>query len=52
MAFYNWALKNGYSEGLTIDRIDCDGNYDPSNCRWVTMKQQLKNRRCCKKQPR
>ena len=36
MNFYNWAMANGYREGLTIDRIDSDGNYEPSNCEWVT----------------
>jgi len=34
--FYNWAINNGYKEGLTIDRVDYDGNYEPSNCEWVT----------------
>lgn len=42
-AFYNWAIDNGYQEGLTIDRIDVNGNYDPSNCRWATVKQQSRN---------
>lgn len=43
--FYKWAKKNGYSLNLTIDRIDSNGNYEPSNCRWVTMKQQARNKR-------
>lgn len=34
--FYNWALENGYKEGLTIDRIDSDKNYEPNNCQWIT----------------
>ena len=47
--FYNWAINNGYQEGLTIDRIDVDGNYEPSNCRWVTTKEQQFNKRNNKK---
>lgn len=45
-AFYNWALENGWTQGLTIDRIDTDGNYEPSNCRWVTRSENIakKNR--------
>lgn len=45
MNFYNWAITNGYQEKLTIDRINNDGNYEPDNCRWVTMEIQCKNRR-------
>lgn len=43
--FYSWAIGAGYKEGLSIDRINNDGNYEPSNCRWVTMKIQSANRR-------
>lgn len=43
-AFRDWALANGYSDDLTIDRIDVNGNYCPENCRWVDMKTQCRNR--------
>lgn len=42
--FRDWALCNGYDEGLTIDRINNDGNYEPSNCRWVNCKIQSNNK--------
>ena len=45
MSFYNWSMKNGYKEGLTIDRINNDGNYEPSNCRWTTRLVQNNNTR-------
>lgn len=44
-AFYEWSLKNGYKDDLTIDRINNDGNYEPSNCRWVDRKIQNNNTR-------
>ena len=43
--FKEWALANGYKEDLTIDRINVDGNYEPSNCRWITQAEQNRNRR-------
>jgi len=42
--FENWSYNNGYENDLTIDRIDNDGNYEPSNCRWVTMAEQSINK--------
>lgn len=43
--FHDWAIANGYEKGLSIDRIDVNGNYEPSNCRWVDSATQGNNRR-------
>ena len=42
-SFYNWSIENGYSDNLTLDRINGEGNYEPSNCRWVSYTEQANN---------
>lgn len=43
--FRQWSLANGYGDDLQIDRINNNGNYEPSNCRWVTFKENARNKR-------
>ena len=43
-AFYSWAMENGYADGLTIDRINNEGNYEPTNCQWITRSENSRKR--------
>lgn len=45
ISFKNWAMDSGYQNGLTLDRLDNDGNYEPSNCKWSTPKEQSNHKR-------
>ena len=49
--FKNWAMSNGYSEDLTLDRVDADGDYCPENCRWATKIEQTINKRNVERLP-
>lgn len=44
-SFYAWAINNGYQNGLSIERLDNEGNYEPSNCSFVTKAEQASNKR-------
>lgn len=43
--FYDWSMANGYKKGLSIERIDVNGNYEPSNCEWIPRPLQARNKR-------
>lgn len=45
LAFYAWSITHGYQKGLSIDRINVNGDYEPNNCRYIPMEEQINNRR-------
>lgn len=48
LKFFYWSIHNGWKKGLSIERKNVYGNYEPSNCEWIPMSQQSKNRRICR----
>lgn len=51
-SFVEWAVSHGYRDDLTLERINVNGNYEPSNCTWIPMSEQYKNKQSnCKKMP-
>lgn len=44
MNFYNWSMGNGYNDTLSIERIDVNGDYEPNNCKWITLQEQSYNK--------
>lgn len=42
--FYDWAINHGYSDNLTLDRIDSNKDYEPQNCHWISISEQQQNR--------
>lgn len=49
MSFYNWSYDNGYKEELSIERINVNGNYEPSNCCWIPLVEQANNKTCSRR---
>ncbi|WP_445486433.1 hypothetical protein [Niallia sp. 03133] len=45
LCFYSWAMSHGYQEGLSLERIDVNGNYEPANCKWIEPREQSRNKR-------
>ena len=41
LIFFEWSIKNNWEAGLQIDRIDSNGNYEPSNCQWITQRENI-----------